>query len=142
MKKLYLDSEQKEAIQSLYTENREYRARFNATAASQASAEQILRTNGLSQTDQPQNKLQSCWLTAWSSTWGSKKGSKKRSLFQWYDFLFSYQVHQLSMEALRTVLQDITRQLGKPETSAGHRTRLSGRGRLTTNSRGALLTRT
>ncbi|KAF9782993.1 hypothetical protein BJ322DRAFT_188440 [Thelephora terrestris] len=82
VKKLYLDSEQKEAIQSLYIDGREYRARFNATTSSQASAEQVLRTNGLSQANQTQNKLQSCWLTAWSSTWGSKKGSKKRSLFQ------------------------------------------------------------
>lgn len=61
--------------------------RFNTTTPSQSSAEQILYTNGLSQSPgHPKNTLENCWLTAWSSTWGSKKGTKKRSLFQWYDF--------------------------------------------------------
>jgi len=86
VKKLYLNSEQADAILSIYSENREYRMRFNAKAPSQASAEWFLHTNGLSQAGQSKNKLENCWLTAWSSTWGSKKGHKKRSLFQWYAF--------------------------------------------------------
>ncbi|KAF9653420.1 hypothetical protein BDM02DRAFT_3125825 [Thelephora ganbajun] len=89
VKKLYLNTEQENAIRALYTENREYRMRFNTTDTSQDSAEQVLHTNGLSQVGQPQNKLENRWLTAWSSTWSSKKGFKKRSLFQWYVFLFS-----------------------------------------------------
>lgn len=87
MKKLYLNSEQEAAIRSLYAGNREYRMRFNTNASSQASAERVLHSNGLTQTGQDENKLENCWLTAWSSTWGSKKGMKKRSLFQWYVFL-------------------------------------------------------
>jgi len=83
VKKLYLDSEQDEAIRSIYAEKQEYRMRFSATAPSQATAVQTLRENGLPHADQPQSKLEHCWLTAWSSTWGSKKGVKKRSLFQW-----------------------------------------------------------
>lgn len=82
-KKLNLNSEQEEAIRKLYSENREYRTRFVMDAPSQTAADRILHANGLSQTAQPQNKLENCWLTAWSSTWGSKKGVKKRSLFQW-----------------------------------------------------------
>jgi len=57
--------------------------RFSTTAPSQATAGQVLRGNGLPHADQPQSKLEHCWLTAWSSTWGSKKGVKKRSLLQW-----------------------------------------------------------
>ena len=83
VKKLYLNSEQEEAIRKVYTENREYRMRFNTKAPSQADAKRVLHLNGLPQADQPQKKLENCWLTAWSSTWGSKKGVKKRSLFQW-----------------------------------------------------------
>lgn len=86
MKKLYLNSEQHEAIRSVYSENREYRTRFNDTDSSQANAEQMLYSSGLAQVGQPQNRLENCWLTAWSSTWGSRKGTKKRSLFQWYVF--------------------------------------------------------
>ena len=83
VKKLYLDSEQEKAIELIYTEKREYRMRFSTTAPSQATAEVVLRKNGLPHADRPQGKLEHCWLTAWSSTWGSKKGVKKRSLFQW-----------------------------------------------------------
>lgn len=90
MKKLYLEPDQELAIKQLYTDNREYRMRFNTTTESQTDAEQVLRGNGLLQAAQPQNKLENHWLTTWSSTWGSKKGVKKRGLFQWYDFPSSY----------------------------------------------------
>lgn len=83
VKKLYLNSEQEEAIRQVYADHLEYRMRFNMSETSQGSAEKILHTNGLSQAGQPECKLENCWLTAWSSTWGSKKGVKKRSLFQW-----------------------------------------------------------
>lgn len=83
VKKLYLNSEQEEAIKSLYLDKKEYRMRFSSTAPSQATAGQVLRRNGLPHADKAHNKLEHCWLTAWSSTWGSKKGVKKRSLFQW-----------------------------------------------------------
>jgi hypothetical protein len=142
VKKLYLNSEQEQAIRQIYTENREYRMRFTTTAPSQTSAEQILHTNGLSQDGQPKNKLENCWLTAWSSTWGSKKGMKKRSLFQWYDLLFSPGVRRLNTEALQTAHPVTTLQRDKPEISAGPRTRLSGRGRPITSSLGASHTQT
>ena len=71
----------------LYSENREFRMRFTTKAPSQASAEEVLYTNGLSRPGhEPRSKLENCWLTAWSSTWGSKKGVKKRSLYQWCVF--------------------------------------------------------
>ena len=89
VRKLYLSSEQDEAIRKIYSRKGEFRMQYGESDASQADAEKTLCTNGLSQTGQPHNRLENCWLTAWSSTWGSKKGVKKRSLFQWYVFLFS-----------------------------------------------------
>jgi len=89
VKKLYLNSEQEGAIRSLYSDNREFRMRFNTKAPSQASADVVLYTNGLSLDGKPQSGVENCWLTAWSSSWGSKKGLKKRSLLQWYVFPYS-----------------------------------------------------
>jgi len=143
VKKLYLNSEQEDAIRRLYRGNREYRMRFNTTDTSQAAAEDFLHKNGLSQTGQPQNKFETCWLTAWSSSWGSKKGQKKRSLFQWCVSSGSRSyVHRMNKEALRTVHPVITRQRDRPETSADHRTRSNGQGRPATSSQGALHTQT
>lgn len=83
LKKLYLSSEQQNAIRSLYTRNQEFKAEFDSSA-SQLSAQQLLRTHGLPEVPNLKGPLSGseCWMTASSNTWGSNTGRKKRIIFQ------------------------------------------------------------